>query len=220
VPSKGDLLWSGRVAWTHDENSMESIDIPPLPVGKEERCLLSVRNTSPTVDVTVYVGHMVKAHPDGESASKVWSLGSSGSNTIFQSTAHGLLVGDALECLTAGGSNCTAGVIYYVHGADHATAVPADTLYLSLTRTEGGALIDATTAVAGTFEIAEEFYVLTSFTLGKWAVGVVATPVAEAGLISKVVDTWPFASGGGRLMIGYADTGIGDFNVYAEIRRA
>lgn len=215
--SKGDVLWSGRLEWTNNEDSMESIDIPVLPAGDTERCFLAVRNGSGTVSLTVNVGYMTKCMPAGKAESTVWSFGSSGSNTVFQSTGHGLKVGDALECLTAGGTNCTAGVIYYVHGADAATAVPADTLYLSLTRADGGTLIDASTATAGTFSIADEFCYYTGFTVAPFAVSSATAPVA--GFESETVDVWPFGMHGGRLMVEKSAAAAGAFHAYCEIRR-
>lgn len=215
--SKGDILWSGRLEWTSNEDSMESIDIPPLPAGDTERCFLAVRNGSATVALVVNIGYMTKCMPAGKAESTVWTFGSSGSNTVFQSTDHRLKVGDALLCLTAGGTNCSAGVIYYVHGADAATAVPADTLYLSLVKTDGGALIDASTAVVGTFEIADEFCSYTSFTVAAWAAGSSTAPIA--GFESETVDVWPFGMHGGRLMVEKAAATAGAFNAYCEIRR-
>jgi len=227
----GELLWTGRVTFTHNENSIEYVDVPDLGLNGDDACLLSVRNSSSVIDLTCFVGHMVMAQPAayaGESlmlnatdlAALRWTLASSGSNTVFQNTGHGLSVGDALECVTAGGTNCTAGVIYYVHGADHETNVPADTLYLSLTRADDGTLIDATNATAGTFKLASEFHSFTSFTVPKFTAEVIATPAVTAGMESKLISAWPFAGGGGRLQFGFVDADMGVLTVYAEIRRA
>ncbi len=224
MPSKGDLLWSGRLAWTHDEDSMESIDIPPLPVGNEERCLLSVRNTSPTVDVTVNVGYLAKCHPAGEGKSRVWTAAGVAATDVITSAAHGLVAGDAVEIVTAGGGTGAAGTVYYVVGpsntAAHSTPILTDGTDTFCLATARGS--DSVLNITGTgsfeFKIAEEFFALTSFLVGKWVVGSSTAPIA--GLTSTIVDSWPFASQGGRLMVEKSATTAGIFTVYAEIRRA
>ena len=227
---KGELLWTGRVTFTHNENAMHTLDVPAIGVGTETACLLNVRNSSSVVDVVVNVGSLVIAQPaanagatplsDTALAALRWTFGSTGSNTVFQSTAHGLSVGDALECVTAGGTNCTPGVVYYVHGADHETDVPADTLYLSLTRADGGSLIDASTNVVGVFKLASELHIISTFTVEKFVAANVATPSVITGMESTLITGWPFYSGQGKISFGFADADAGIFTVYAEIRRA
>lgn len=217
----GDLLWSDRLNWTHDEDSMEYVDIPRLAVHDGDQCILSVRNSSPTVDLTVYVGSMIKCHPEGAAPDKVWTAAGVAATDVITSVAHGLSCGDAVEIVTAGGGTGAASTIYYVVGpsnsAAHETAVGADTFCLA-TAQGSDTVLNITGTGAFTFKIASQFHVLTSFTVEKWAAGSTTVPIP--GLESVVVDAWPFASQGGRLMVAKSAATAGIFTAYAEIRKA
>jgi hypothetical protein len=213
----GDLIWSGRVNWTHNEDSMESIDVPMLPVADSTRLMLTIRNSSPTVAVTANVGSLVKCYPAGTDSSNVWTAAGVAATDVFTSVAHGLRVGDAVELLTVGGSGGSTGVTYYVVGVDHETDVTADTFCLS-TSQGGESLLNCDATTAFTFRIVAEFAALTTVTVAVWAAGTTTAPIA--GVTSTLIEGWPFATGGGRIMVEKAAATAGVMSVYMEIRRA
>jgi hypothetical protein len=220
VQPSGVLLWSDRLAWTHDEDSMEYVDIPALSVGAGNNCLLTIRNSSPTVAVTVNVGHMVKCHPSGAAVDKIWTCAGVAATDVITSAAHGLSAGDAVEIVDAGGGTGVAGTIYYVVGASnsaaHSTAVGANTFCLAAAR-GSDTVLDITGTGAFTFQIASEFSAITTFTVPVWAAASSTAPVG--GVQSVILEAWPFVSGGGRLMVEKAAATSCIMTVYAELRR-
>lgn len=215
----GEILWTGHIDFGHDEDALKSIDIPSLPVGSEDRCFLSARNGSPTVDVTVFVGYLRKVSPVDD-LTKVWSASGVVATDVITSVAHGLKAGDAIEIVDAGGGTGVAGTVYYVVGpsntAAHSTPVTADTFSLALSR-GSDTVLNITSTGLFTFKLASEFVKHTSFSLAKWAAASSVVPVA--GLESKIVDAWPFATHGGRLLVAKSAATAGIFSVDFEIRR-
>jgi len=220
--NRGELLWSGRVNWTYEEDSLESIDVPALPA-LAEAIILSARNSSSETAVTVNVLNSIRCHPDGETiltdaelAALRWSLVGSDGSEVFTLANHGLHVGDALECVDAGDSGCTAGVVYYVHGADCEHDVTDNTLYLSLVRTDDGDLIEATGDTPGVFKLATDQAMYTSFDVPAWAAATSSEP--EAGTESRQISGW--GTLGGRIQVAKTTADVGVMSVYLEIRRA
>lgn len=114
MAAKGELLWSGNVGWGLNEDSMEYLDVPPLPIGSEEQFLLSVRNGSGTVDLVANVGHMSKCVPfkRGERRALACTAANSG-DTFTTAVPHKLVVGDRVK-FTGTGGGVTANLYYYV----------------------------------------------------------------------------------------------------------
>jgi hypothetical protein len=208
--AKGELLWYGNLSWDVDEDSMESIDVPSLPIGDEEQFLVSVRNGSAVVDLTVFVGMLTKAYPASSSprGSVAIVYTDSTGDTFQVSGTHGLVVGDAVV-FSGDGGGVTPGDVYYV------VSVDGEAFQVSTTR--GGVAFDVDAdSETNEVSIADEFFELSNFDVLKFAAGSSIAPVA--GLTSKVFTG--FGHYGGRFSVAKSAATAAAFNCYIEIRRA
>jgi len=206
----GQLLWSGSVSWTANEDAIKTLDVPLLGIGDEEQCLLSIRNGSAVVDVTVDVGFMTEVYPAATTPRAATACTTVDVGEKVTCVGHGLAVGDCIVFSeTTGG--VTVGTKYYV-----VVVTDADNFQFATARGAAAFTVDAT-AGANTFTVTEEFFVLTSLLVPKFAAG--STTAAVAGLVSRILSGWPYGPDGGRLsfMKGAATAAI--FGCYAEIRR-
>lgn len=202
---QGEVVFRGYVGWTVNEDSMEVLDIPNFGIGTEDKYLLSVRNGSSVVGLTVNVGNMVPCYSDANSPTGVVACTMNNTPNTVTAAAHGLKVGDAIKfSATAGG--VTAGTLYYVIAVSD-----ANTFQFATGR--GGSAFEITADIANTFQIAEEFFALTTFDVPAFAAESTTAPVA--GLVSKIVEGWA----GGRLMIEKSAATAAAFNAYVEVRR-
>jgi len=210
-------LWQGRVKWTHDEDSLEYIDVDPLPIYADESVVLVARNSSPTVDMVVNVGQLVYGFPTGAAYDKTWVCTAATATDLVLFDAHGLAVGDAVTPV-ASARGLTAGTVYYVVGADHETDIPdADSFYLSTARgSESLANITGDDDdVTVTLTLVPEFAAYTSFTVPKFAAASSTAPID--GCVSKNIGS--FGRYGGRLMVEKSAATAGVCTCYLAIYR-
>ena len=131
---------------------------------------------------------------------------------------HGLVVGDTLVVKSATG-NLVAGTRYYVLATTTLTT-------FTVSAAQGGTIFDPCPTVDLTgvaFYLAEDFVVLTSFSVAVSAPAVVAGSglVNQTGVISKIVQGFAAAPNGGRITIAPADDDAAvAFAVFVQIRRA
>lgn len=138
--------------------------------------------------------------------------GSVASDTYTCGSYHGLAKGDAVIA-DATVDICVKDVVYYVIDAGLTAKV------FSLSAARGGTVLNvgATTPVT-TLRLAEEYFSHTSFSVAAWAAGTYLVPVA--GMVSKLIQGWPFGPTGGRIYVHPGDQTYDAFCVSASIRRA
>jgi hypothetical protein len=210
-------LWQGRLTWTNNEDSMESIDVDPLPIYGDESVVLVARNGSPTVDMTVNVGHLVYGFPTGATTETTWVCTEAATATdIITCVAHGLKHGDAVTPVESA-RGLTAGTVYYVVGANAATDVTADTFALAAAR--GSASLANITGdddeVPVTLQLVAEFAEYTSFTVPKFAAGSSTAPIA--GFASRNIGS--FGRYGGQIQVEKSAATAGVCTCYLAIYR-
>jgi len=207
---KGQLLWSGSVAWTVNEDAVKTLDVPLLPIGDEEQFLLSVRNGSSVVDLTVDVGFLSEVYPSSTTPRVETACTTVDVGDKVTCVGHGLVVGD---CIVFGDTEggVTVGTKYYV-----IAVADADNFQFATARGAAAFTVDAT-AGANTFTVTEEFFVLTSISVPKFAAG--TTVAAVAGLVCRIISGWPYGPDGGRLSFMKSAATAAIFGAYAEIRR-
>lgn len=203
-------LWTGRVAWTLDEDSIESIDVDALPIGIDDAITIYARNGSATVDMVVNVGLNLACLPEGVTTNTATAATATGGASDYFTTgsAHGLLVGDAIV-VAESNDDLTAGTIYYV------VAVPTSVRF-QINTTRGAAAMNLTDTDPISYTIAEEFFALTSFTVPKFAAASSTAPVA--GLEARVITGW--GKHGGCIKVEKSAATAAACNCYLEIRRA
>lgn len=132
-------------------------------------------------------------------------------DTFTCSVPHGLTVGDCVKFSVAH-DIALAGVKYYV--------IAVTSIYVfQISAARGGTTLDVANNVAtGIFAIDPEFFSLTTLTVPKFAAA--SYLVNVAGLVSKVVQGWPFSDSGGRLTFSPGDQIYDAFTVFVSIRRA
>jgi hypothetical protein len=207
---KGELLWSGNASWTANEDAVKTLDIPRLPVGNEEQFLLSIRNGSAVVDVTVDIGMLMSVYPLTTTPTGVVACVTVDAGDKVTKVGHGLTVGDCIVFGTALGG-VTVGTKYYV-----VVVTDADNFQFATARGAAAFTVD-NTAGANTYTITSEFFVLSNIFVPKFAAG--TTVAAVAGLVSRIISGWPYGPSGGRLSIMKSAATAAIFSVYAEIRR-
>ena len=203
-------MYSGAVAWTADQDIIKTLDVPLLPIGDEERCLLSIRNGSAVVDLNVDIGSMEYVYPASTTPRGTVACLTVDTGDKVTAVAHGLAVGDCIVFGTVAG-NTVVGTKYYV-----ISVADADTFQFATVRGAAAFTVDATEG-ANTFTISDEFFVMTSVLVPKAAAG--STVLAVPGLVSRIISGWPFGKTGGRLSFMKSAATAAIFGAYAEIRR-
>ena len=99
----GELLYSGAVAWTVDQDIIKTLDVPLLPIGDEERCLLSIRNGSAVVDLNVDIGVMEYVYPASTTPRGTVACLTVDAGDKVTAVGHGLAVGDQSNQAVAAG---------------------------------------------------------------------------------------------------------------------
>jgi hypothetical protein len=206
----GEILYRGTVDWTINEDSIETLDVPLLPLGDEDRCLLSIRNCSATVDLTVDIGTMEYVYQKTTTPRGTVACLTVDAGDLVTCVGHGLTIGDCIVFGTVAG-NTVVGTKYYV-----ISTADANTFQFATVRGAAAFTVDAT-AGANTFTISDEFFVLTSVFVPKAATG--STILAVPGLVTRVIAGWPFGTTGGRLAFMKSAAAAAVFNASVEIRR-
>lgn len=208
-------LWTGRVYWTDDEDSLESIDVPALPLERDEPIILIARNSSPTVDMVVNVGQLITAVSSTGATS--WTVTGTAANDRVGLVAHGLKVGDVVYTDTAT-TDLAANTPYYVVGATHNVDVNADYFHLLAAGRDNSAdpaVVDLTDAETWTLQMWPEFVAHTSFTVPKFAAASSTAPIA--GFESRLISGW--GKFGGRIMVAKSAATAGVCTCYLAIYR-
>ncbi len=131
-------------------------------------------------------------------------------DTFTTGVPHGLTVGDCIKFSVAH-DVASAGVKYYVIAV-------SDVFTFQIATSRGGTTLDVSADVAtGVFEIDSEYFSLTTFQVPKFAASTYLVNVA--GLLSKVVQGWPFSATGGRLCFSPGDQTYDAFSVAVSLRR-
>jgi hypothetical protein len=139
------------------------------------------------------------------------AAGSVAGDTYTCATYHGLAKGDAVVS-DVSADIIVAGTVYYVIDAGFTAKV------FSLSAARGGLVLNVGATTAQNFRVVEEFYSHTTFTVPLFAAGTYLVPVA--GMISKLIQGWPYGANGGRILVSPGDQTYDAFCVTAEIRRA
>jgi len=213
--TNSEPLWSGRVAWDDDEDEIKSVSVPALDIGAKESIVLVARNSSPTVDMVVNVGHVITATSSTGATS--WAVTGTAATDRVGLVAHGLKVGDVVYTDTAT-TDLTADTPYYVVGATHNVDVNADYFYLLAAGRDNSAdpaVVDLTEAESWTLQMWPEFVAHTSFTVPKFAAASSTAPID--GFVSKVITGW--GKYGGRIMVEKSDDTAGVCTCYLAIYR-
>lgn len=127
------ILYRGMHNFVINSDPMITLDIPALPLERNERVLLSIRNTSAAFDITANLGHkeQVLSYIRGSQAS-IACTSSNANDWFTTATAHNFNVGDRVVFSGTGGG-VTANIYYWIH------AVPNSTTF-QVSATRGGSL--------------------------------------------------------------------------------
>lgn len=201
----GAMLAYGWAEWTENEDSAEDTELRGFALLPGEKCVLSLRNGSPTVDITAYYGNW---RPETGVTSTVACTMNDTANTVT-SAAHGLKVGQKIYfTTTTGGVNIGEGNFYYIVAVSD-----ADTFQFS-TAIEGAAF-NITADGSNFYYLGAQLFVMGSVALGKWVAGTTTSPVLGKEEVVLEGVAAPFVV----FFVKSAVTAAA-FNVYAELRKA
>jgi len=203
----GQVLGRGVASWELNQNASKAVDFSLLPsVGPGEPVILSVRNGSPTVDLTAHYGNLVQCCALADMPEGVTCTMNDSANTVTKA-GHGLQVGDAIRYATTVGG-VTVGVDYYI-----VETPDANTFQFSETR--GGAAFEITADGSNSYSIAAEHFIQGTLTVEKFAAASSTTPVAGMEEVVLYGAAAPF-----RVLLTKSAAAAAAFTAYVEIRRA
>ena len=205
---RGQVLFRGRVSWTENEDAAKTLDVTGGPMrdySAGEKTLCSVRNESAVVDLVVKYGSFIKGGiPDPPPSGVACTMNNTGDTVT--STAHGLLVGDAITFgATTGG--VTVGTVYYVIAVSD-----ANTFQFATAR--GAAAFTITADGANTWSVAGEFYLQGTVTVEKFTAG--SSTAAVGGLEEWVWEGGPLP---GRAMFCKSAATAPAFAAFLTVKR-